>query len=205
MPVTGEAHAETDAETDAEVIEVSLREPERFAVLYDRHHQAIHRYIARRLGRDRADDLMSETFLIAFGRRDHYDLSYSSARPWLFGIATNLIGQHRRAEDRFWRLIARTGVDEAVESPGERVAERVSAQASRRDLAAALARLPHGQRDVLLLTAAGGLSADEIASALGIAKGTVHSRLNRARKKTRDVLGGTDPRNDERELADERA
>ncbi|WP_433179122.1 RNA polymerase sigma factor [Actinoallomurus sp. CA-150999] len=182
------------AETDAEVIEASLREPERFAALYDRHHATIHRYLARRLGRDEADDLMAETFLIAFRQRARYDPAFSNARPWLYGIATHLVGRHHRAEDRFWRLIAKTGVDPAVESPSERVTERVSAQGMRRELAAALARLPRGQRDVLLLTAAGGLSADEIASALGIAKGTVHSRLNRARKKTRDALGGTDPR-----------
>lgn len=189
MPVIGDVRAVTDAE----VIESSLREPERFAVLYDRHHELIYRYIARRLGRDQADDLMAETFLIAFAQRDRYDLAYSSARPWLFGIATNLIGRHHRAENRFWRLIAQTGVDAAVESPSERVTERVSVQGLRRDLAAALARLPRGQRDVLLLTAFGGLSAEEIASTLGIAKGTVHSRLNRARKKTRHLLGGSDP------------
>lgn len=188
--MTGEARAETDAE----VIEASLREAERFAVLYDRHHATVHRYIARRLGRDQADDLMAETFLIAFGQRDRYDATCPNARPWLYGIATNLIGQHHRAENRFWRTIARTGVDPAVESPSDRVTERVSAQGMRRELATALARLPRGQRDVLLLTAAGGLTADEIASALGVAKGTVHSRLNRARKKTRDALGGTDPR-----------
>ncbi|GAA4637609.1 RNA polymerase sigma factor [Actinoallomurus vinaceus] len=186
--------AEAGAETDAEVIEASLREPERFADLYDRHHQTIHRYLARRLGRDEADDLMAETFLIAFRQRDRYDLTCANARPWLYGIATHLVGRHHRAEDRFWRLIARTGVDPAIESPSERVTERVTAQGMRRELAAALARLPRGQRDVLLLTAAGGLSAEEIASALGVAKGTVHSRLNRARKKTRDALGGTDPR-----------
>jgi RNA polymerase sigma-70 factor (ECF subfamily) len=183
------------ADTDAEVIEGSLREPECFAALYDRHHQLIHRYIARRLGRDLADDLMAETFLIAFAQRDRYDLTSANARPWLFGIATNLVGQHYRAEQSFWRLIARTGVDQAMESPGESVAERVSAQGLRRELAAALAKLPRGQRDVLLLTAAGRLSADEIAAALNVAKGTVHSRLNRARKKTRDLLGGADPRN----------
>ncbi|GAA0348676.1 RNA polymerase sigma factor [Actinoallomurus spadix] len=185
---------EVRAGTDAAVIDASLRDPERFAELYDRHHATIHRYIARRLGRDQADDLMAETFLIAFAQRERYDLTCAGARPWLYGIATNLIGQHHRAENRFWRLIARTGADPAVESPSERVAERVSAQGMRRELAAALARLPRGQRDVLLLTAAGGLSADEIASALGIAKGTVHSRLNRARRKTRDALGGIDPR-----------
>ncbi|MCO6007399.1 sigma-70 family RNA polymerase sigma factor [Actinoallomurus purpureus] len=119
---------ELRAETDAEVIEVSLREPERFAVLYDRHHPTIHRYIARRLGRDEADDLMAETFLIAFRQRDRYDLTCANARPWLYGIATHLVGRHHRAENRFWRLISRTGVDPAIESPSERVAERVSAQ-----------------------------------------------------------------------------
>lgn len=181
------------ARTDAEVIEASLREPECFAELYDRHHEVIHRYIARRLGRDLADDLMAETFLIAFDRRDRYDAAREDARPWLYGIATNLVGQHRRAEVRFWRLIQRTGADPAVESPAGPVTDRVTAQASRRALAAALAKLPRGQRDVLLLTAAGDLTPGEIASALGIARGTVHSRLNRARKKTRDVLGGVDP------------
>jgi RNA polymerase sigma factor (sigma-70 family) len=182
------------AETDAEVIEVSLREPERFAILYDRHHQRVHRYVARRLGHDLADDLMAETFLIAFQARARYDLAYADARPWLYGIATNLIGRRHRAETRFWRLIAQTGVDDTVEPPIDQVTDRVTAQSMRRELASAVAGLPRGQRDVLLLTAAGGLSAEEIASALGIAKGTVHSRLNRARKKMRNVLGETDPR-----------
>lgn len=165
---------------------------EMFARLYDEHAPALQRYLARRIGPETADDLVAETFLAAMTGYAGYDPT-QPIRPWLYGIATNLIGQHHRAEDRFWRLIARTGVDPAAESPSERVAERVSAQGMRRELAAALARLPRGQRDVLLLTAAGGLSADEIASALGIAKGTVHSRLNRARRKTRDALGGTDP------------
>ncbi|WP_233510662.1 RNA polymerase sigma factor [Actinomadura craniellae] len=191
--------------TDAELIESSLREPERFAVLYDRHHQMVHRYIARRLGRDLADDLMADTFLVAFRRRERYDLTRSDARPWLYGIATTLVGQHHREESRFWRFIARTGVDHVVEFPGDQVADRVSAQGLRRELAAALAKLPRGQRDVLLLTAAGGLTTEEIASALGIAKGTVHSRLSRARKRTGDVLGGADPREINEEFVHERA
>jgi RNA polymerase sigma-70 factor (ECF subfamily) len=94
---------------------------------------------------------------------------------------------------RFWRAIARSGIDPAVESPADRVSDRVSAQSARLQLAAALARLNRGQRDVLLLTAAGGLSSAEIAAALGIATGTVHSRLNRARKRMHDALGGIDP------------
>ncbi|WUI00314.1 RNA polymerase sigma factor [Spirillospora sp. NBC_00431] len=191
--------------TDAEIIEGSFSEPERFAGLYDRHHGIIHRYLARRLGRDRADDLMAETFLVAFRRRERYDLGRPDARPWLFGIATNLVAQHRREEARFWRLIARTGVDQSVESPIDQVTDRVSAQGMRGELAAVLARLPRGQRDVLLLSAAGGLTAGEIAAALGIAEGTVHSRLSRARKKTSDALGGTDPRETGERYVHERA
>jgi RNA polymerase sigma-70 factor, ECF subfamily len=185
---------DTRAETDADVIEASLRDPERFALLYDRHHSMVHRYIARRLGFDAADDLMAETFLIAFKARGRYDLTRADARPWLYGIATNLVGRRHRAESRFWQLIARTGVDDVVEPPSDQVTDRVAAQSLRRELASAIAGLPRGQRDVLLLTASSGLSTEEIAAALGVAKGTVHSRLNRARKKMRHALGEIDPR-----------
>ncbi|MFG2003944.1 RNA polymerase sigma factor [Spirillospora sp. NPDC048911] len=181
-------------ETDAELIRRSLEDAERFALLYDRHHAAIHRYVARRLGMDLADDLMAETFLIAFRKRDRYDLSRPDALPWLFGIATNLVRKHRRGEVAFWRLIARTGVDPAAEAPVEQVLDRVEAQSARQRLAAALAKLPRGQRDVLLLTAAGGLSPQQIAAALGIATGTAHSRLNRARTKMRRAMSEFDPR-----------
>ncbi|MFF5258961.1 RNA polymerase sigma factor [Actinomadura viridis] len=178
---------------DKAIIERSRRDPEAFAALYDRHAPAIHRYLARRLGRDLADDLMAETFLHAFGQRDRYDPGRLNALPWLYGIATNLIGQHRRREVRFWRAMARTGADPAVNSPDEGVADRVAAQGVRRELAAALSRLNRGQRDVLLLTASGDLSPAEIGAALGIATGTVHSRLHRARTRMREALGGIDP------------
>jgi DNA-directed RNA polymerase specialized sigma24 family protein len=86
------------ASADAGVIERSWHEPEQFAMLFDRHARLIHRYVARRVGGEAADDLVAETFLAAFGKRRRYDTSYSDARPWLYGIATNLIGQHRRDE-----------------------------------------------------------------------------------------------------------
>jgi DNA-directed RNA polymerase specialized sigma24 family protein len=119
----------TRAETDADVIKASLRDPERFALLYDRHHLMVHRYIARRLGGDAADDLMAETFLIAFKTRGRYDLTRVDARPWLYGIATNLVGRRYGAESRFWQLIARTGIDDVVEPPSDQVTDRVAAQA----------------------------------------------------------------------------
>ncbi|GLY78518.1 RNA polymerase sigma factor [Actinoallomurus iriomotensis] len=181
------------SETDAVIIASSVHEPELFTALYERHAPAIHRYVARRLGTDMADDLMAETFLIAFRQRESYDQSRPDARPWLYGIATNLVAQHAKAEARMWRTIARTGIDPAMDSPADRVVEQVSASGTRRSLAAALARLHPGQRDVLLLTAAGGLTSTEIATALGVSPGTVHSRLNRARKKMRAAFGGIDP------------
>jgi RNA polymerase sigma-70 factor (ECF subfamily) len=185
--------ADTEREVDdAVLIAESLHAPERFAVLFDRHAIAIHRYLARRLGPDAADDLVAETFLVAFQRRQRYDTSHPGARPWLYGIATNLVGRRRRDEVRFFRAISRTGIDPAAEPVADRVTERVTAQAASRELAAALAGLSPGDRDVLLL-AADGLGYAEAARALGVPVGTVSSRLARARRKVREALGGVDP------------
>ncbi len=92
-------------------------------MLFDRHAPEISRYIARRLGPDAADDLVAETFLVAFRKRGHYDMACPDARPWLYGIATRLIGRHRRDEVRFFRAIARTGVDPVADPAAEPVAD----------------------------------------------------------------------------------
>ncbi len=175
--------------SDADVIELSRREPEQFAVLFRRHAPQIQRYVLRRLGPDAADDVVAETFLLAFRQRDRYDLARLDARPWLYGIATNLIGRHRRAEIRQYRALARTGCDPVTEPFTDRVDDRVSAGAAGRRLAAALARLPAAHRDTLLLVAWGDLSYEEVAAALGVPVGTVRSRLSRARTTLRRTLG----------------
>jgi RNA polymerase sigma factor (sigma-70 family) len=180
------------AADDAAVIESSWREPERFAVLFDRHAPHIHRYLARRAGRQVADDLVAETFLTAFAKRDRYDLDYSDARPWLYGIATNLVGQHRRDEARQYRIRHGTLAEPEVPDHADRVAAGITAQGTRALLDAALAALPAGDRDVLLLIAWEQLTYQEVARALAIPAGTVRSRLHRARTKVRQVLAGTD-------------
>ncbi len=178
---------------DATLIAQSLEVPECFGALYDRHAEAISRYVARRLGPDAADDLVAETFLVAFRRRARYDIAHADARPWLYGIATRLIGRHRRDEMRFFRAIARTGVDPAAEPIADEVTNRIAAQAARRELAGALARLSQAQRDVLLLVAS-GFGYEEVALALEVPAGTVSSRLVHARRKVREApLGGQDP------------
>lgn len=173
---------------DAALIAQSLRAPERFGVLFDRHAPAIYRYIARRLGRDTADDLVAETFLAAFRQRGRYGPAHADARPWLYGIATRLIGRYRRDEVRFFRAISRTGIDPAAELIADQVTSRVAAQAASRELAAAIAALPPGYRDVLLLIAS-GLGYQETATALGVPVGTVSSRLLRARQRVRAMIG----------------
>ena len=181
------------ANDDAAVIESSWREPERFAVLFDRHAPHIHRYLARRAGRQVADDLVAETFLAAFAKRDRYDLGHPDARPWLYGIATNLVGQHRRDQARQHRITqAAAAAEPEVPGHAERVAADVTAQAMRTLLAGALAALSAGDRDVLLLIAWEQLTYREVARALAIPVGTVQSRLHRARTKVRQVLAGTD-------------
>ncbi|GAB3400769.1 RNA polymerase sigma factor [Flindersiella endophytica] len=204
MPATTQPSAEPTL-GDAEVIERSWDEPEAFSAVFDRHAAEIHRYVTRRLGHSAADDVVGETFLAAFRRRRKYDLGRGDARPWLYGIASNLIGRHRRAEVRTYRALARTGSDPVVasliseDSGIERAESRVAAAAVERQLAAALVGLSRGDRDVLLLYAWADLAYDEIAGALGIPLGTVRSRLHRARRKVREALGGTNPLTEEEE------
>ncbi|GAA2686843.1 RNA polymerase sigma factor [Nonomuraea dietziae] len=163
--------------------------PDVFEAVFEAHYEEIRRYIARRLDLGVAEDLAAETFLIAFRQRDRFDAVVGGVRPWLYGIATNLIGRHRRAEVRRYRALARTGPPPDEEAPDQRIVDRLSADVTVDRLAGALARLSQGERDVVLLVAYGGLGYDEVAEALGIAMGTVASRLSRARTKLREVLG----------------
>ncbi|MEV4569201.1 RNA polymerase sigma factor [Nonomuraea sp. NPDC049419] len=182
-----------DDRDDASIIEASLHTPECFAELFDRHAAALHRYVVRRLGPDHAEDVVAETFTRAFETRHRYESGRTQALPWLYGITTNLIGLHRRAEVRGYRALARTGEDPVIAAFDERVAAKVSASSTRQSLAAALAKLGRGERDVLLLIAWGDLTYEETAQALGVPVGTVRSRLSRARRKVAHALGGANP------------
>jgi RNA polymerase sigma factor (sigma-70 family) len=197
--VTGPFIAATEAVppgdelTDAELIHRSLDDPEQFAALFDRYVRQIHRYVARRLGAHSADDIVSETFLVAFRRRGTYDATQALARPWLYGIATTLVARHHRSEVRQLRALWRTGVDPLPEPMADAVVRRVAAHARERELAGALARLSRGDRDVVLLVAWGDLSYEHAAQTLGVPIGTVRSRLHRARKILRAALNEADP------------
>ena len=190
-------------EADARVIEQSWTQPERFAAIFERYFGQIHQYLAGRVGGKTADDLAAEVFVVAFAQRQRYDLARGSARPWLYGIATNLIGTHWRQEQRRYRALARSDARQVSPSDEDLVADRVSASAVGPALAAALAALEAGDRDVLLLVALADLGNGEVAQALGIPYGTVGSRLNRARKRLREALGGANPAADQAEQSHE--
>ncbi|MEV0311336.1 RNA polymerase sigma factor [Nonomuraea fuscirosea] len=169
--------------TDAELAARCQRDPDLFTAVHDRYHRDIYLYVAGRLDIQIAEDLAAETFLVAFDRRDRYDPERGELRPWLFGIATNLIARHRRKETRRYRALAKLDPQPVVEGHEDRVVTSVAAERMQPHLARALAALTGGERDVLLLVALGQLSYDEVAQALGIAVGTVGSRLSRARTK----------------------
>jgi RNA polymerase sigma-70 factor (ECF subfamily) len=184
-----QAQSQPPGSSDAQAIAASLATPTAFAAVFERHHPAVHRYLARRLGADLADELAAEAFAIAFAKRNRYDGSFQDARPWLFGIATRLAHRHWRREERELRAYARTGVDPAAPADDERVVARADSAGAGPALAAALAELSGDERDVLLLHAWEELGYPEIAAALSISLGTVKSRLHRARRRVRESLG----------------
>ena len=173
---------------DAEVIRQSLTRTELFALVYDRHAITVHRFLARRVGGQLADDLAAQTMLVAFDSRKRFDLAHDSALPWLYGIATNMLRRHARAEARHLRALSKLDPYPLEPRHDDAVSDRVSAEAAGRELAAGLARLNPQERDVLLLVAWESLSYEEVSHALDIPLGTVRSRLHRARTKMRTAL-----------------
>lgn len=166
--------------------------PEQFGELFERHGDWLYDYGARRVGQQLAEDLVSETFLVAFACRDRYDSSVANARPWLFGIMTNLLRKHHRAEVRWLRTLEKSGTDplggSAEHAFTDQADERLDAKAAMRALAGALATMSHVQRDLLLLHVWAGMDYPELALTLGLPLGTIRSRLHRAKAHLRKAL-----------------
>jgi len=159
--------------------------------VFDRHYDAIAAFLRRRVERALADELASETFLRAFDARDRYDCARDDARPWLYGIAANLLRSHRRSEERRLRAYARAAAPAADTGAFDGVEGRIDATRAGRALAAALASLGPGERDALLLHAWTDLTYEQIAEALAVPVGTVRSRIHRARGVVRELLAAS--------------
>ncbi len=157
-----------------------------FAEVYDRYAPRVATYLARRVGSELAEDLTAEAFARAYRARRRYRPEHDTPLPWLLGIASHLVADHRRAERRRLRALERLAAMTRGVAPNE--ASPVAA-----DVVAHLRRLPRAERDTLLLVVWGELTYEEAASALGVPVGTVRSRIARARKRLAAALGPARP------------
>lgn len=154
---------------------------EAFSALFDEHHRAIWAFLRRRVGNGiDADDLSAEVFTVVWRRWSRLPPP-DERKLWLFGIARNLLRNHRRSLDRRKRLVSRLTVVTERElrvDPVERTDE----------LWIALAALTEADRDLLIMRAWDQLAVTEIAKLLGCTPNAVSMRLHKARSRLKDQL-----------------
>ncbi|MCB0879038.1 MAG: RNA polymerase sigma factor [Thermoleophilia bacterium] len=155
-----------------------------YRVVFERHVDAIRGYAISRVGRDDADDIVSETFATAWRTSGRFDSTATSVAPWLYGIATNGIAKHR---DREQRWINQPHRDHGREGQTEHEPTAFEIDPA---LAHAISKLSPPLRDTLLLTALADFSVAETGRALGISATTARVRLLRARRQARHHLEG---------------
>jgi RNA polymerase sigma factor (sigma-70 family) len=158
-----------------------------FGAVFDRHARSVYNYAFRRAGDwSQAEEIVALTFLEAWRRRGEVQLDGDSARPWLLGVATNVLRNWSRARRRYASALERLAVADL--DPGwneNEIVDRVAAERTATVLSAAIGRLPHRQRDVVWLCLVEDQTYQDAATALGIPVGTVRSRLSRARERLR--------------------
>lgn len=142
----------------------------------------LRRYARALAGALHADDLVQDTVERAWRKRDQWQRG-GEMRPWLFSIMHNLhVDRLRRPGLALQELDDDTLLPAPERAPGQAIAIG--------EMDAALARLPLGQREVILLVALEQMPYEQVAATLGIPVGTVMSRLSRGREKLRALLDG---------------
>lgn len=158
-----------------------------FGLLFERHAKTIYNYCFRRVGDwSAAEDLLSIVFLEAWRHRSK-ELPPDKVLPWLYGIATNVVRNRRRAERRFAAARARVPAPPVEPSFSDIADERLDDERQMQQALALLAHLPQHEQDVFALCAWSDASYENAALALGIRVGTVRSRLSRARQHLREL------------------
>jgi RNA polymerase sigma factor (sigma-70 family) len=181
---------EAPAVSDAELMrQLATGQLGALGELYDRYQAALRTFITR-VTRDAhdVDDLVHATFLAAAQSAERYD-GRASCRPWLIGIAAQLLRRRRQTFTRFLAVIsALKGTHQASSDPR-------SALMARSEVERALARLSEAKRITLLMAEVEGMSCAEIAQALDVPIGTIWTRLHAARRELRQALGegGVEP------------
>jgi RNA polymerase sigma-70 factor (ECF subfamily) len=140
----------------------------------------LRRYARALAGALHADDLVQDTVERAWRKLDQRG---GEMRPWLFSIMHNLhVDQLRRPGLALQELDDESVLPAPERAPGQAIAIG--------EMDAALARLPLGQREVILLVALEQMPYEQVAATLDIPVGTVMSRLSRGRDKLRTLLDG---------------
>lgn len=139
--------------------------------MWSDHAGKVYAYAARRVGRDAADEVVADTFVVAWRNRDSRP---DRELPWLYGVARRVISDRRRSEDRRDRLTDR--VAPMVRPVSMDLDAGVTAMT-------ALDHLSEDDREVLLLEAWEGLTPTQAATALGISAASYRMRLSRARRR----------------------
>lgn len=163
-------------------------DPDVLGELYDEHAQVLYRYALRVTGDwAEAEDVVSTTFLEAWRGRERLHPDGDGLRPWLLGIATNVMRRNARARRRrdlaLARIPERGSVPDFADDLVAHLADVEQLRAARR----ALARLRRRDREVFTLVVWAGLDYASAAEALGTPVGTVRSRLSRARARLREL------------------
>lgn len=184
--------------TDAELWELAVAGgPEAFGVLCERHARSVYNHCFRRTARwADAEDLTSAVFVEAWRRRRDVRLIGESARPWLLGVANNLLRNHRRSLGRYRASLARLPRPGPEPDPADDVAGRLADEQHMDRVLALVERLPRRDQEVLALCAWSELTYQEAATALDIPVGTVRSRLARARSRLAQLEGNPRPPTD---------
>jgi RNA polymerase sigma factor (sigma-70 family) len=158
-----------------------------FGLLFERHARAIYNYCFRRIGDWAvAEDLLSVVFFEAWRRRGKA-LPPDKVLPWLYGIATNVVRNRRRAERRYLAALAHMPDPSVVPDFADAADGRIDDERRMRQAVALLAQLPRHEQDAFVLCAWMELSYEDAALALAVPVGTVRSRLSRARRHLREL------------------
>lgn len=179
----------SDDRPDSEIVRASWDDPRQFGEIFKRHYPTVYGFVVKAVGPSDGPDLAAEVFVRALKVRHRFDVAYTSARPWLIGIAANLIAGHYRGKARESRAFRRVhGAEGAISVFEEDAVRRVDAVAVGPQVAHAMALLRREEAEVVCLFALGDLSYKEISQVLKISEGTVRSRLSRARARLRNLL-----------------
>jgi RNA polymerase sigma factor (sigma-70 family) len=165
-------------------------ETEAFGILFDRHAGAVYNFLFRRTAsRSDAEDLTSAVFLQAWRKRTDVVLDRDSALPWLLKVADYAARTEWRSVRRYRHALAKAGLPRDVHPDhADEVAAQIDDERTMQAVRRAVRRLPRHERQVIELCIWSGLDQQAAAVALGVAVGTVKSRLSRARKRLQGLL-----------------